>query len=140
IPAVAEQTGAGHVRSAAEVLPRDLAVLGHVVVDGQLTGTDLHGRAFGGIRTGTRSAGEVDQLELERLVREFGTGLVLGDDTTGEALTLADDALHLLRDGLEVLRREGLVDAEVVVEAVGDERTDAEVRSGPDALHGLREH
>src|SRR5690606_41621307 len=92
IPAVADQARAGHVRAAAEVLPGDLAVLGDVVVDGQLAGTDLHGRPFRGIRAGSGAAGQVDQLELERLLRELGAGLVLGDDAAREALTLAADA------------------------------------------------
>ena len=75
---------------------------------------------------------EPDQLELVRLVGEFGAGLVLGDDPAHETLALADDALHLLLDGLEVLGGERLLDVEVVVEAVGDGRADAELRLGID--------
>ncbi len=136
VPAVADHAGAGQVRTAAEVFPDHLAVARRVVVDGEFARADLDGctlRRF-------LAALEPDQLELERLVGEFGTRLVVGDDTTDEALALADDALHLLRDGLEVFGRERLLDAEVVVEAVGDRRADAEVRLRVDPLHRLREH
>ncbi|WP_454262388.1 hypothetical protein [Pseudoxanthomonas mexicana] len=91
------------------------------------------------MRAGTRAAGEVDELELERLVRHFGARLVLGDHATHKPLVLADDALHLLLDGFEIFGGEGLVDAEVIVEAVGDGRPDAEVGLGANALHRLRE-
>lgn len=124
------------MRTAAEVLPDDLAVAGGVVVDRQLTLADLDGRALGRLL----GALEPDELELERLVRELGASFLVGDDTADEALALADDALHLLADGLDVLGRERGVDAEVVVEPVGDGRTDAEVRLRIDALHGLSQH
>ena len=48
------------------------------------------------------------------------------------------DLLHLLLDGLEVLGREGLLDVEVVVEAVLDRRADAQLGLGEELLHGLR--
>ena len=41
---------------------------------------------------------------------------------------------------LQILGRERLGDVEVVVEAVGDGRADAELRLGVDRLHRLREH
>ena len=81
---------------------------------------------------------DADQLELVRLVGEFRARLVLGHDAALESLALPDDAVHLLLDGLQVVGGEGLLDVEVVVEAVGDRRTDAELRLGVDALHGLR--
>ena len=40
----------------------------------------------------------------------------------------------------QVVRREGLRDVEVVVEAVGDRRPDAELGLGVQLLHGLGEH
>ena len=40
-PAVADHTGAGHMRATAEVLPDRLAVTVHVVVDRELAGADL---------------------------------------------------------------------------------------------------
>ena len=83
---------------------------------------------------------EADQLELVRLVRELGARLILGHDPAHEALALADDAVHGLLDRLQVFGREGLLDVEVVVEAVGDGRADAELRLGVDGLHGLRGH
>ncbi len=125
------------MRSAAEVLPDDLAVTGGVVVDRQLALADLDRGAFGNLLA---RALEPDELELERLVRQLGARLFIGHDTAHEALALADDALHLLGDGLDVLRRERGLHAEVVVEAVGDGRADPEVRLRVDALHRLRQH
>ncbi len=134
-PAVADHARARHVRAAAEVLPDRLAVAVHVVVDRELAGADLDGRPLGSLL----AALQTDQLEFERLVDEFGAGLLVADDPSHEALAFADDARHLLVDGLEVIRRERLLDAEVVVEAVRDGRADPEVRLRIDPLHGLRE-
>src|SRR5690606_20340176 len=83
---------------------------------------------------------EADQLELVRLVRELRTGLILGDDPALEALALLDDALHRLVDGLLVFGGEGHVDVEVVVEAVGDGRADAQLGVRVYRLYGLRGH
>jgi hypothetical protein len=92
--------------AAAEVAPGGLAVAGDVVVDRELAGADLDGRALGGApRAG--AAGEADELELERLVGHLGTRLVLGDDAADEPLVLADDPLHLLLDRLEVFGVKG---------------------------------
>ncbi len=57
-----------------------------------------------------------------------------------EGLPLLDDALHRLLERLEVLGGEGLGHVEVVVEAVRDERADAELRVGAQLLHRLRQH
>src|SRR5690625_1817398 len=51
---------------------------------------------------------------------------LVGDDPAHEGLALADDPVHLLLEVLEVLGRERGLDVEVVVEAVGDRRADAE--------------
>ena len=122
-----------------EVLPGDLAVLRGVVVDRQLSGADLGGCALSGVCSGAGAAGELDEFELERLVGELSAGLIGGHDAADETLSCADDALHLFRDRLDVIGRERGVDAEVVIEAVGDRRADAEVRLRVDALHGLGE-
>ncbi len=58
---------------------------------------------------------------------ELGAGLLVADDAPHETLALPDDALHLLLDRLQVVGRDRIRDAEVVVEAVGDRRSDAEV-------------
>ena len=136
-PAVPDDPGVREVRSAAEVLPDDLTALAvDVRVDGQLARTDLDGlvgRLHG-------AALQTDEFELVGLGREQVARLRFGDDAALEALTGPLDALHLLREGLQVLRGEGLVDIEVVVEAVGDGRADAEPCLRVDALHRLREH
>ena len=136
VPAVADQARAGHVGPAAEVFPDRLAVAAYVVVDREFGAADLDGCALGLVC----SALEADELELERLVSEFDTGIVVRDDAADEPLVLADDALHLLLDRLEIVGSEGVFDAEVVVEAVLDRRTDAEVRLRANPLHRLREH
>ena len=140
VPAVSDEARRGHVRAAAQIAPRGLAVAGDVVVDRQFARTDLCRRPFGRVRTRSGPAREVYELELERLVRHLGARLVLAHDAANEPLAFADDPLHLLLDRLEIFGSEGVGDAEVVVEAVGDRRADAEVRLRADALHGLGEH
>ena len=111
-----------------------------VVVDGELGAADLDGLALLELRGAALVPLEPDELELVRLVREFGARLVVGHHATHEALALSDDAGHLLVERLEVLGGERLGDVEVVVEPVGHGRSDAELRLGVDGLHGLREH
>ena len=65
-----------------------------------------------------------------RSAYELLEALGVGDDATTEGLALVDDLEHRLLEGLEVLRREGLGDVEVVVEAVGDGRADAQFGVG----------
>ena len=57
----------------------------------------------------------------------------------GEPLAGLDDLLHRRLELGQVVRREGLRDVEVVVEAVPDRRPDAELGLGVQLLHGLRE-
>ena len=132
----------GRCGPAAEVLPDRLARLRvDVVVDRELTGTDLD--RFVVVAAPLAVAGgalQADELELVGLARELGTGLVVGDDTTHESLARTDDPRHLLVERLQRLGRERLGDVEVVVEAVGDGRADAELGLGVDRLHGLGEH
>ncbi len=137
VPSVRDVAGAGNVGPAAEVAPDHLALAVHVLVDRELAGADLCGGALGGVGPRARTTGERDELELERLVGHELSRLGLVDDAADEALVLADDALHLLLDGLQVFGRERVDVAEVEVEAVGDRRADAEVRLRLDALHGL---
>jgi hypothetical protein len=127
------------VRAATQVFPDHLSGCRvDVVVDGQLGAAHLDalaGLELCGPRLMTL---QPDQLELVWLVGELGTGLVFGHDAAHEALPGLDDALHLLLDGLQVIEREGGCDIEVVVETVGDRRTDAEFGIRVDRLHRLR--
>ena len=121
------------VRSTAQVGPHHIAFTVDVVVHAQLFVADLHG-GFGVERV----LFVFDQFELVRLVRLFLQRLVLGDYAAFEALRGLDDALHVLLDRLQILRCERLGHVEVVVEAVFDHRSHAELRIGADLLHGLR--
>src|SRR5690606_27753911 len=53
-------------------------------------------------------------LELERVVREELSRLVLGHDLPLEGVVAPHDLLHLLFDPLQFIRREGLRDFEIV--------------------------
>ncbi|MPM33812.1 hypothetical protein SDC9_80393 [bioreactor metagenome] len=125
--------GVRHMRAAAEVLPGAFAVAPDVLVDGQVTGADLHRRPVLGV--GRALVG--DQLELERLVGQLDAGLLIGDDPPPETLLLLDDPLHLLLERLQRLGGERLVEHEVVVETVGDRRADPELRLLMEVLYGL---
>ena len=127
--AVADHAGVRQVRAAAEVLPDRLARLRvDVVVDGELGAADLDGFVVVAAALAvTGPALEADELELVRLVGELGARLVVGDDPAHEALPCRMMRVHLLLERLEVFGRERLGDVEVVVEAVGDGRADAEL-------------
>src|SRR5699024_8241772 len=117
-----------------QVGPDHLAATVDVVVHGQPTLADLDAGTLGGI---VGVGLQADQLELVGLAGLLGAGLVIADLAADEALALLDDAAHLLLERLERLGGEGLGDVEVVVEAIGDGRADAELGLGIDLLHGL---
>ena len=85
---------------------------------------------------------QVDQLDLVGLAGrlEMGAGLLARPFLTREGPVAANDLAHLLLDRLQVVRRERLGAVEIVVEAVGDDRSDGDLRVGPDLLHGLGQH
>ena len=126
--------GGGQVRAAAEVLPGQRPVALEVVVDRQAALADLDARTLGGVTCGGL---EADELELVRLVGQLVACVVVGDLAAVELLALLDDLAHPRLDGLQVVRGERLRHVEVVVEAVGDRRPDAELRLREQLLHGL---
>ncbi len=132
--------GGGDVRTAAQIGPDLLAGARiEVVVDRQFLAADLHdlGVLVQGAVSGRLLA---DQLELERLVLQFLACVVQAlDDAAGEPLRPLDDLLHALLELRQVLGSEGAVDLEVVVEAVLDRGTDAELGLGELLLHRLGE-
>jgi hypothetical protein len=85
------------------------------------------------------SGNRVDQLDLVglALLGEDLLGPVAAPGLLGEGFVRRDDLAHLRLDGGEVLRGEGLVAGEVVVEAVLDHRADGHLRSRKKLLHGL---
>ena len=129
------------MRTPAQVAPHPfLGARVQVVVDGQFTGADLHD--LGSVdRVGTLLGLEVHQFELERLVGQLLLRrLHRLDDATGDLLRPLDDLLHTLLQRLQILRSEGAVDGEVVVEAVLDRRSDTQLGFGELLLDGLGEH
>ena len=130
--------GGRGVRAAAQIAPNTFAGARiEVVVGGQLVvgtgGADLHHVRIPGF--------VIDQFELVGLIGQLGAGGVGGlIHPPGEQLTVLDDGLHPLLELLEVLRRERLRHVEVVVEAVGDRRADAQLGRRKKLLHGLGQH
>ena len=71
-----------------------------------------------------------DDLGLERLVGEELEGTLDAEALANERLTRGDDLGHPAFDLLEVFGRERTTNVEVVVETVGDRRSDGECRPG----------
>ena len=117
---VADLSGRGHVRTAAEIEPVALLV-------------DLDLLVF---RDG------VDQLDLEAFahVGKHALGVLARPHFLGKRFVARDDLAHLLLDGGEVFGRERLVAEKVVIEAVLDHRPDGHLCAGPKRLHGFRQH
>ena len=84
----------------------------------------------------------LDDLLLVRLVGEQRQRVVERQLVADEALVVLDDLAHPLLDALERLLVEGLAagQVEVVVEAVGDRRTDRVLRAREELRHRLGEH
>ena len=81
-----------------------------------------------------------DDLGLERLVGQPAQRLVAVDLLADERMVLRHDRSHRLLDPRQVVGRDVGGDREVVVEAVRDRRTDAELGAGPEPADGLGEH
>ena len=122
------------VRAAAQIAPFPFAGTGiEVVVGGELVAADLHHLGVAGL--------VIDEFELVRLVRELFAGFIFGlVDAPREQLAFLDDLAHALFQRLQILRGERARHVEVVVEAVGDGRPDAELGLREHVLHRLRQH
>ena len=125
------------VRAAAQVDVRDAAVGVQVLVDAD--------RAVAGdlarvVVVGRAGADVADDLLLERLVGEQLEPAVEVVLLAHERLVLGDDLAHARLDALEVRLGEVLAvgKLEVVVEAVGDRRTDRVLRAGEQVEDRLR--
>ena len=126
--------GGRDVRSAAQIAPNPFAGTGiEVVVGGELVAADFHDVGVAGL--------VVDEFELVGLVGQLLACLVLGlIDPPVEQLPVLDDLTHPLFQRRQVLRRERLGHVEVVVEAVGDRRPDAQFGVREQVLDGLGQH
>ena len=118
--------------TATQVAPTHFTGLSvHVVVHGQFEATNFHDLC---------AAVASNQSQLVGLVREFGNGPILRDDSTPELLARFRNGDGLFLDGLEVLGCKRFRHIELVVEAVGYGRPDAELCVGEKLLHRLRGH
>src|ERR1700733_14458691 len=127
-------TSGRYVRPAAQVAPNTFAGTGiEIVVGGQLVTADLHHRGVTGF--------VVDEFELVGLTGQFGAGLFLGFvDSPGKQLTVFEDLTHALFQLLQILGSKRLRHIEVVVEAIGDRRPDAQLRVREQVLNGLSQY
>ena len=116
--------------TATQVAPTHVTGLSvHVVIHRQFDATNFHDVC---------AAVASNQSQLVGLVRKFGDGLILRDDPATELLAGFRNGDGLFLDGLEILGCEGLWHIELVIEAIGDGRTDAELGVGKEFLHRLR--
>ena len=114
---VLELAGAGHVRAAAQILKRPFAVERHVFI-ARNTGND-----FG--------------LVMLTQALEIGHRLIAWQHAARDRLILGRQLRHALFNGLQILRRERALDAEVVIKAVLDHRADRHLRLGEELLHRI---
>ena len=118
--------------TATQVAPTHLSGLSvHVVVHREFNATNFHDVC---------AAVTSDQSQLVGLACEFGNGLVLRDDPATELLAGFRNGDGLFLDGLEVLGCERFRHIELVIEAIGDGRSNAELGIGKEFLHRLRRH
>ncbi len=82
----------------------------------------------------------VDALKLERVVREAPLGLDAVHLVAHEGVFLRDDLEHLRFEGGEVVRREGPLDLEIVVEPVVDRGPEPDPGIRPQPPHGRRQN
>ena len=80
-----------------------------------------------------------DALELQRVVRESATRLVARYFLTDKRKCLGHDRVHLALKRRQVVRRERLRDAEVVVEPIFDRRAEPDLGVGAQTTHGRRQ-
>ena len=141
--AVADHAGVRQVRAAAEVLPDRLAGLRvDVVVDGELARADLD-RLVVVAAPSPWPAAPFRPMSSSLYGSPASSARASSSVTTRRTKRWPERMIrvHLLVDRLRASSGvNGLGDVEVVVEAVGDRRTDAELGLGVDRLHRLREH
>ncbi len=84
----------------------------------------------------------VDPLGLEAfaVLLEPGLEAVAVPDAALDRQVAVDDLAHPLLDLREIVRGEGLLAREVVIETVLDRRAEGDLRAGEQLLHRLREH
>ena len=128
---ISQVFGRGHVGAAAQIFPCYLAITTHIVVDRQLATANFDRGALSTLTLGA------NELQLVRLVGQLLASGLLSSDPTHEALILFDDSLHPLLELRKNLGGDGLNIAEVIVEPVGNERTNTQVHLGVQLLDGL---
>ena len=83
-----------------------------------------------------------DQFHLEVLAKalEISHGVGARPFLPHQRLIAADDLLHLGFDLFQIVRGEGLIASEVVIETGGDRRADGDLRAGIEFLHRFGQH
>ena len=111
---------AAHMRAAAEIRPGTLLV-------------DADDFGFRQI---------LDQFRLVAftLVAEEANGFLTVPFFAHKSIIARNDFSHLRLDLGEIIRREGLIAREIVIEAVFNRRADRDLRAGVKRLHGFRQH
>ena len=113
-----------------------------VVVDGQLAGADLDRGALGGLRLPELVEGPFSPMSSSLNGSSASSARASSSVTTRRTNRWPSRMMRSISFSIALSFSgvNGCCDAEVVVEAVGDRRADAEVRLRVDALDGLREH
>ena len=117
---LAELARRGQMRARAHVEPVALAVDGDLLV--------------------LRDLADPFGLEALAMLAEIIGDPVAAPDLAGDLLVAVDDLAHALLDGGEIVRREGRVAGEVVIEAVLDRRAEGDLGAGIELLHRLGQH
>ena len=114
---LAELARRGQMRAGAHVEPIALAVDGDLLVFGDLA------NPFG--------------LEALAMLTEIIGDPVATPELARDLLVAVDDLAHALLDGGEIIRREGRLAGEIVIEAVLDRRPEGDLGAGIKLLHRL---
>jgi len=79
-------------------------------------------------------------LEALAMLAEVIGDAVAAPDLAGDLLVAVDDLAHALLDGGEIIRREGRLAGEIVIEAVLDRGAEGDLGAGIELLHRLGQH
>ena len=122
--------GRRKVRTAAQVLPHWCAIAPQVVINRQLFSANFDGRFI-------VAALKSYEFTFIWFSSKFSESFCFGDYAAAEALTGLDDFAHRRFELFKIFGRKGFRRIEVVIETIGDWRSDAELGLGEYLLYGL---